>query len=128
MKKVPGFCPYPKSLPEGKVKSFGLTPLAEEITRQPSIESVMWLLVFMLKRFMMKRGKLSRVNYKMKILRRKRAPGSRMELSPIFKKINGSRNGIKGVVMSGQDPTQLSFQLVEKTKEKFRALCDRVHF
>ena len=48
VKKVASFCPCPKSLPEAKVKSFGLIPLAEEISKQPSIDSVMWLLVLTL--------------------------------------------------------------------------------
>ena len=39
------FLPHLKSLPEAKVKSFGLIPLAKEISKQPSIDSVMWLLV-----------------------------------------------------------------------------------
>jgi hypothetical protein len=33
-----------KNLPEAKLKSFGLMGLAEEISRQSSINSVMWLL------------------------------------------------------------------------------------
>ena len=37
------FCP--KSLPEAKVKGFGSVLLAEEISKQSSIDSVMWLLV-----------------------------------------------------------------------------------
>ena len=48
VKKVAAFCPCPKSLPEAKVKSFGLILLAEEISKQPSIDSVMWLLVLTL--------------------------------------------------------------------------------
>ena len=44
---------------------------------------------------------------------------SGMEISPMFKEINRLKkslmlNGIKGVVTSGQDPTQLSFQLVKR--------------
>jgi hypothetical protein len=38
------FCPSPKNLPEAKLKSFGLMSLAEEISRQPRIDSVMWLI------------------------------------------------------------------------------------
>ena len=34
-----------KNLPESKLRSFGLLILAEEISRQPSIDCVMWLLV-----------------------------------------------------------------------------------
>ena len=43
VKNVAAFCPYQKSLHEAKVKSFGLITLAGEISKQPSIDSVMWL-------------------------------------------------------------------------------------
>ena len=39
------FCPCPKYLFEAKLKSFTLMALAEEISTQPSINSVIWLLV-----------------------------------------------------------------------------------
>ena len=32
---------------------------------------------------------------------------------PVFKEINRSRNRIKGMETSGQDPTQISFQFVK---------------
>ena len=48
VKKVAAFCPCLNSLPEAKVKSFGLIMLAEEISKHPSIDSGVWLLVFML--------------------------------------------------------------------------------
>lgn len=35
----------PKSLSEAKLKSFGLMVLTEDLSRQPSINCVMWLLV-----------------------------------------------------------------------------------
>ena len=38
VKKVAAFCPCLKSLPEAKMKSFGLIPLAEEISKQPSLD------------------------------------------------------------------------------------------
>ena len=40
VKNVAAFCPCPKSLPEAKVKSFGLIPLAEEISKQGSANCV----------------------------------------------------------------------------------------
>ena len=43
VKKVAGFCPCLKSLAEAKMKSFGLVPLTEEISKQPSINSVVCL-------------------------------------------------------------------------------------
>ena len=48
VKKVSAFCHCPKSLPEAKVKRFGLILLAEEISKQPCIDAVMWLLLFTL--------------------------------------------------------------------------------
>ena len=40
VKNVADFCPCLKSLPEAKVKNFGLVLLAEDISKQPSIDSV----------------------------------------------------------------------------------------
>ena len=67
----------------------------------------------------MKKSTLSKEKYNMYNLRRKLAPGSVMELSLVLKEINRFKkslmlSGIKGVVPSGQDPTQLSFQLVKR--------------
>ena len=45
VKNVFVFCPRLKSLPDTKVKSFRLIPLTEEISKQPSTDSVLWLLV-----------------------------------------------------------------------------------
>lgn len=44
---VTGFCPCLKSLPEIKVKRFGLILLIDEISEQCSIDSVMYLLMCM---------------------------------------------------------------------------------
>lgn len=41
-------CPSLKNLLEADLKSFGLIKLAEEISKQPSIDFVTWLLVFTL--------------------------------------------------------------------------------
>ena len=48
MKNVVAFCSCLKSLPDPKVKRCGLIPLSEEISGQPSTDSVVWLLVSML--------------------------------------------------------------------------------
>lgn len=69
------FLPMSKSLPEAKVKISGLMILAEEISKQSTIGSVLWLLVFILMN-------------KTYILGRKEALGSGMKLSPMFKNIN----------------------------------------
>ena len=62
---------------------------------------------------LMKRSKLNKEKYKLYRLSRKEVPKSGMELSPAFKEINRLRSGIKGVVSSGEDPTQLSSHLVK---------------
>ena len=108
MKNVAGFRPCLKNLPEAKVKRFRLILLAKEISRQPSLDSVVWLLLVTLTQIYNKKEQGELEKYKMYNLRRKGAPGSGMELSPVFKEINISRNGIKGVVTS-QDPTHLNF-------------------
>ena len=42
VKNLAAFCSCLKSLPEARMKSFGLIPLIGEISKQPSIDSVMW--------------------------------------------------------------------------------------
>jgi hypothetical protein len=43
VKNVVAFCPCPRSLPEAKVKRFRLTALTNEVLKQPSIDSVLWV-------------------------------------------------------------------------------------
>lgn len=38
-------CTLSKNLPEAKLKSYGQIPLSEDISKQPSIDCVMWLLM-----------------------------------------------------------------------------------
>ena len=40
VENVTVFCPCPKGLPEAKLKSFGLTALAADISKQPTIDCV----------------------------------------------------------------------------------------
>lgn len=63
---------------------------------------------------------LRKYKYNMYGSRIKGAPGSEKELNPVFKEINrlNMLNGIKGVVILEQDPTQLSFYLLKRTLEK----------
>jgi hypothetical protein len=42
---APTFCLCPEGLSEARLKSNGLINLAEEISRQPSIQTVVWLLL-----------------------------------------------------------------------------------
>lgn len=68
----------------------------------------------------MKRNKFDKEKCKMYSLRREEAPGNALlEPSAVLKEIKCLKEslllkGIKGVVTSGQDPTQLSFQPVER--------------
>lgn len=48
VKNVAAFLPCLKNLPEAKLNSFRLMELAEEISRKPHIDCVMWLLVITL--------------------------------------------------------------------------------
>ena len=43
VKNVVAFCPFLKSVPKDKVIHFRMILLAEEISKQPSIDSVAWL-------------------------------------------------------------------------------------
>lgn len=47
-KNVAAVCPCPKNLPKATLKSFGLIASTEETSKQPSINSVVWLLVLTL--------------------------------------------------------------------------------
>lgn len=47
-KNEAAFFPCPRNLPEVKLRSIGLISLVEEISRQPYIDSITWLLVSIL--------------------------------------------------------------------------------
>ena len=65
LKNMAAFCPCPKSLPEAKVKRFRLIALTKEVSKQPGINSVVWLLKFtLMKSILMKRSKLRKEKYK----------------------------------------------------------------
>ena len=65
MKKGDAFCLYPETVPEVKLKSFRVMALAEEISRQPSIDCVVWLLVASLMQIYneKKHGKIQNVQF-----------------------------------------------------------------
>lgn len=75
VKKVASFCPCPQSLPEPELKRFGLIPLGEEMSKQPSIDSAVWFLVFMLMKIYNEEkaefGKLQNINFELKKSTRK---------------------------------------------------------
>lgn len=86
------FCPCPKNLCEAKLKSFGLTALAEEISRRSGTDRVAWLLVTTF----------------MHIYNEK----EQAEQEKIQNEWGEEK--IKGLVTSGQDPSQLSCQFVKR--------------
>ena len=88
VKNLTAFCHCLKSLPEANMKRFRLITLTKEASKQPDINSVVWLLKFLLmKSFLIKRSKLRKEKYKIYGSSIKGAPGSRMELNPVFKEI-----------------------------------------
>ena len=80
VKSMTAFCPCLVVC----LKSFRLISLTEGISEQPSICSIGWLLVLTLMRMRSEKEQVSKESY----LRRKGAPGSGMELSPVSKEIN----------------------------------------
>ena len=92
------------------MRSIGLILLAEEISEQPSIDSVMWLLVVTLMKIYHEKEQAEQEKY----FRRKGVQESGMELRPLFKETNRLRNGIKGVVTSEQKSHKAKFQICEK--------------
>lgn len=86
-----------------RLKSFGLFVLAEDISKEPSMYSAEWLLVFTLiqsynESKSSRQGEMENVQFK-------KGTGSRMELSPVFKQTNSfekkkipTSNGIKEMV------------------------------
>ena len=63
-KNVAAFCPCLKSFPETKSKIFGLILLAEKISKEPGIDSLVWLLVFTLRKTYNEKGQAEHVNRK----------------------------------------------------------------
>ena len=85
MKNVATFCPCLKSLPEAKVKRLRLIALTKEVSETPIIDFVLWL--SLMKNILNKHSKLRKEKYKIYGLSIKGAPGSEMELNPVFKDI-----------------------------------------
>jgi hypothetical protein len=62
VKNMAAFCHCPKSLHEAEAKRFGLIALTKEISKQPSIDSVLW---FSLMSILMDWNKLRKEQYQM---------------------------------------------------------------
>lgn len=64
-KNVAAFSPFHKNLPVAKLDHFVLMTLAEEVSKQPNTDCVIWLLVIIL---INKRSKLEKEKHKMHVL------------------------------------------------------------
>jgi hypothetical protein len=84
-------------------KSYELTAFTKDISKQPSIDCVAWLLMPSNIKIFNEKEQAKQGKNKIYSLKRKKAPGKRLKKSLML-------NEIKGVVTSGQDPAQLSFQ------------------
>jgi hypothetical protein len=85
VKNVAAFCQCPKNLLEAKVKRLSLISLTNEVSETPSIDFVLWL--SLMKSILNKHIKLIKEKYKIHGWSIKRAPGSGMELNPVFKDV-----------------------------------------
>ena len=82
VKNVAAFYPCPKSLLKAKVKRFGLITLINRVSK-----TALQRLYSLMKSILIKHSKLRKEKYKMCGSSIKGAPGSRMELNPVFKDI-----------------------------------------
>ena len=88
------------------MKNFELIPLAQENSKQSGLDSVIWFLVATLMKIYNEKEQAVQAKLQNEIFEEKREPVSGIEITSVFKGINGLRNRIKGVVISGQDPTR----------------------
>jgi hypothetical protein len=82
VKNVANFSPCLKSLPEAKVKRLRLIALTKEVSEVPIRDVVLWL--NLMQSVLDKYNKLRKEKYKIYGSSIKGAPGSKMELNPIF--------------------------------------------
>ena len=82
VKNVAAFCICLKSLPESKVKRFILVVLTKVDSKKPSRYFVLWL--SLMKSVLNKCSKLIKEKYKIYGSSIKVAPGSEMQLNPMF--------------------------------------------
>ena len=92
---------------EDKLKSFRLMALTNSISRQTSIDFVLWFLVASLMEIHNEKEQDEQGKHKMYSFRRKGGPRKRLMKSLIL-------NVTKGMVTSGQGPIQPSFQFMKK--------------
>jgi hypothetical protein len=73
------------------VKRFRFIALTKAVSKQSSINSIVWLLKFPMKSILMKSSKHRKEKYKLCGSQSKGAPGSGVTLNPVFMKINEIR-------------------------------------
>lgn len=117
-KKCGCICPCPKNQPEANtLKSLAFLALAEDIWRQSSTESALWLLVLTLRQIYNEKQQPIKGKHTMHSLRGEKALWRVLELSPVPNEIKFNKKSVvinrtKGVHTTEQDHSQLSFQLV----------------
>ena len=79
------FFPCLKSLSEAKVKRFLLIVLTKKVSKKSSRDLLVWL--SLMNGVLKKHSKFWKEKYKLHDLNIKGAPGSEMELNPVFKDI-----------------------------------------
>jgi hypothetical protein len=72
-------------MPEARVKKFRLIALTKEVSEKPSTDFVLWYTP--MKNILIKHSMLRKEKYKFYDSSKKEAPGSEMELNPVFKDI-----------------------------------------
>jgi len=85
VKNVVAFCSCLESLPEAKVKGSRLIALTKEVLQQSSLDSALWLTL--MGSILIKRSKLRKESYEVYGSSITGAPGSEIELNPVFKDI-----------------------------------------
>ena len=95
------------------MKRFGLILLAEEISKQPGIDSVVWLLVLTQMEVYNEKEQAEKIKIQT-VQIENGVPRSGTEQNPVFKNLKGLKNGIKQVMTLGKDPTQRSFHLEKR--------------
>ena len=89
VKNVAAFCPCLKSLSEAKVNRVQLITLTKEVSKEPSLDSVVWF--SLVKNILIKCSKLKKKKFKIYGSSNKGALGSRMELNLMFYEIDKLR-------------------------------------
>lgn len=119
-KNMAAFCPCPKNLLRAKFKSYGLNSWVGQISRQPNINSIMWLLIITLIHVYSEKEHVGQKEILMYSLKRTRA---RLMLKEFYQIYFWGKERMP----SGHNPSQLDFQLVEGTNSKRFLLLENIN-